>query len=305
MAQPDQLANNNSNLPAILYMLAGIFTLSIMDAVAKWLVTADYSVFQILAIRGWIITTVFIAYHSYRGTLKSLRTSRIKDHIFRALIGFLAPFCFFTAIGQMPLADAVVIFFAAPFIMSALSFFLLKEKVGAHRIGSMVIGFIGVMIVMEPGKNGIHPAAIYAIIGCVAYSIINIMTRWMSNSEPPHRFVFYFNLGTAIIGSAFLPFVWKSMPLFDLAILFALAAIALSGHLLITKAFSTAPVSVIAPFEYSGLLWSTLLGFFVWGDFPAEHIWLGAVIILTSGLYLLHRENKGKIKFINKLISRR
>jgi len=302
MSKIDMSESEEAHLPGILYMLAGVFVLSIMDGVAKWLVEADYSVFQILAIRGWMIIFVFLAYHSYRGTLSSLKTTRLHHHILRACIGFFAPFCFFTAIGQMPLADTVVIFFAAPFIMSALSFFLLKEQVGIHRWTAMAIGFIGVIIVTQPGGGSIQPAVFYAIAGCISYSLINIMTRWMSATEPSHRFVFFFNAGTAIIGSCALPFVWKSMPLVDLAILFSLAGIALTGHLLMTKAFASAPISVVAPFEYTALLWSTIIGFLVWGDFPAEHIWLGASIILISGLYMLHRERVRKINGTRKFI---
>lgn len=305
MSQVDTTDAEANHLPGILYMLSGVFVLSIMDAIAKWLVEADYSVFQILAIRGWIIITAFLIFHKYNGTLGSLKSSRLHHHALRAGIGFFAPFCFFTAIGEMPLADAVVIFFAAPFIMSALSFFLLKENVGVHRWSAMAVGFIGVIIVIRPSGDSFQTAALIALGGCIAYSLINIMTRWMSNTEPSHRFVFYFNLGTAVIGSCFLPFVWKDMPLADLGIVGILAAVAICGHLLLTRAFTSAPVSVVAPFEYTALLWSTIIGLLIWGDFPAEHIWLGAAIILASGLYMLHRERVRKIKRPRKFIPRR
>jgi len=289
-------ATGESNLPGILFMLAGVFVLTIMDVTVKILVEADYSPFQILAIRGWIISTCFIGWMAARGRLGYLKTSRIHHYVIRGLVGFLAPFLFFSALGMLPLADTVVLSFAAPFIMTILSIPLLKETVGPYRWSAIFVGFIGVVIVVQPSGGTFQIGAVYAIGSCLAYSLIMIMTRWMSRTEPPVRMVFYFNAGTAIIGSCALPFVWKPMAMEHLLILACTAAIAMLGHILMTTAFSRAPIGAIVPFEYTSLIWSTIFGFLIWGDFPTSHVWLGAGIIVASGIYMVHRERVRKVK---------
>lgn len=277
-------------------MLSGVFVLTIMDVIAKMLVEADFSPFQILAIRGWIISLSFIGWMAIRGRLGYLKTSRGHHHAVRGAIGFCAPFFFFTALGKMPLADTVVVFFAAPFLMTVLSIPLLKETVGPYRWAAICVGFVGVVIVAQPSGGTFQTGAIYAIVGCLAYSLIQIMTRWMSDTEPAVRIVFYFNAATAIIGTCALPFVWKPMSLEHVLIIIAMAAVAMVGHILLTTAFTRAPIGAIAPFEYSALIWSTLFGFVVWGDFPARHVWFGAGIIVVSGVYMIHRERVNKLK---------
>ncbi len=284
----------DNHLSGIVFVLSGVFVVTVMDAIAKFLVEADYSPFQILAVRGWIITASFLIWMAFRGRLGSLKTHRGHHHAIRSLIGFCAPFLFFTALGLMPLADTVVVTFAAPFVMTALSIPLLKETVGWHRWGAICVGFVGVVIVVQPSGGTFQVGALYALGACLSYSLIQIMTRWMSGTETPVRIVFYFNLGTAIIGTCALPFVWKAMPLDDVLIICAMAGVAVTGHIMLTVAFTKAPISVVAPFEYSALIWSALFGLLIWGEFPARHVWFGAAIIVISGIYMIHRESLKK-----------
>lgn len=292
----DTTSEPESNLPGILFMLAGIFVLTIMDVTAKLLVEADYSPFQILAIRGWIICLSFVGWMGARGRIGSLKTNRGLHFAIRGAIGFCAPFFFFTALGELPLADTVVLFFAAPFLMTALSVPLLKETVGPYRWAAICVGFIGVVIVAQPSGDAFQFGVIYAIGGCLAYSLIQIMARWMSTTETPVRMVFYFNAATAVIGSCALPFIWKPMSFEHVLILVAMAALAIVGHFCMATAFNKSPIGAIAPFEYSGLIWSALFGFLVWGDFPARHVWFGAGIIVVCGIYMMYRERVKKVK---------
>ena len=290
-------APGRDNLRGILYMVIGIFLLSVMDGVAKWLVESNYPVVQILAIRGWMIVVAMLIWAKLRGGIRSqLRTKRLGMHTLRSAIGFAAPFCFFTAIGTMPLADATVIFFAAPFIMTALSVPMLKETVGPHRWAAVIVGFVGVVIVMQPGSNTFQFVALIAFIGCVAYALINIMTRFLGDTESSFRIVFYFNFITALIATAIAPFYWVPVKLADLNVLGLMAALAVVGHIYMTKGFKTGEVSVIVPFEYTSLIWAVLIGYFMWGDLPAEHVWLGASIIVGGGLYIIHRERPRKTR---------
>ncbi len=309
MSEPSPLkisiptANNENAFAGITFMVTGIMVLTVMDALAKILVEADYSPFQILAIRGWVISFCLVGWMGFRGKLGDLKTRRGGHYAIRGIIGFFAPFLFFTALGDMPLADAVVIFFAAPFIMTALSIPLLKETVGRHRWTAICFGFIGVIVVLQPGSGTFQTASFYVLGSCLAYSLVQLMTRWMSRTEPAIRIVFYFNLATAIIGTCALPFIWKPMPVEHVLLLLLMTGVAMAGHILMTTAFSRAPISIIAPFEYTGLIWSALLGFLIWGDFPASHVWLGAGIIVISGIYMVHRERLNAQKAKNHLLS--
>lgn len=286
-------------MAGISFMVGGIIVITVMDAMVKILVEADYSPFQVLAIRGWLITIILLGWMSLRGQLGNLKTSRGGHYVIRGAIGFFAPFLFFTALGDMPLADAVVVFFAAPFIMTALSIPLLKEVVGRHRWAAICFGFVGVIVVLQPGGGTFQTASLLVLGSCLSYSLVQIMTRWMSNTEPAIRIVFYFNLAIAVISTCALPFIWRPMSFEHVVLFLAMTIFAMGGHLLMTTAFTRAPVGVIAPFEYTGLIWSALLGYLIWGDFPASHVWLGAGIIMVSGIYMVHRERLAAQKEIS------
>lgn len=129
--------SGDNNLSGISFMLVGVLVVTVMDVIAKLLMEADYSPFQILAIRGWIITASFLGWMAFRGQLSTLKTGRGHHHAIRGIIGFCAPYMFFTALSTMPLADTVVVTFAAPFLMTVLSIPLLKEVVGVYRWGAI------------------------------------------------------------------------------------------------------------------------------------------------------------------------
>ncbi|WP_259781571.1 DMT family transporter [Aestuariispira ectoiniformans] len=294
MLQSSVISERN-NLQAIIYLVVGIFSLSMMDATAKWLVHANYEVVQILAVRGWIVTAILLVYAVFNGGLrKQLYTKRLRDHAVRTAFAYLAPFCFFTSLQTLPLADATVIFFAAPFIMTALSVPLFKEKVGLHRWAAIVIGFIGVLVALQPGSDGFHPMALVVVVGCVFYAVTTLAVRWLGSTESTFKIVFYFNFGVALISTIFAPFVWVPMTLLDIGVVAGMAGLALCGHVFVSRAFNTGQVGVIAPFEYSALLWTTIIGFLIWDDLPSSQVWSGAVIIIGSGLYIIHRERRQK-----------
>jgi len=279
------------NLAGIALVLTGIGALTVMDSVAKWLVGAHYSVMQILAFRGWIIVAGMLFLVPRLGGLAALKTARPGGHVLRIAVGFFAPYLFFSSLKTMPLADTTVIFFGgATFLMTALSVPLFKERVGAHRWAAICVGFVGVLIAAQPGSSVFQADAFYALGSGAAYALMMLATRWLGPSEGVFRQVFYFNLGLAVIGSASLPLVFVPMPMADFGIVLSMAALAVSGHYCTTKAFGLAPVGLLAPFEYSALVWSAILGYVFWDDIPGHPVLAGAGIIVASGVYLAHRE---------------
>ncbi|TNE33283.1 MAG: DMT family transporter [Alphaproteobacteria bacterium] len=280
------------NLKGILLMVVGICLLSTMDAVAKLLVEANYSVIQILFIRGLVTMPFLLLWVLMRGGIARLRTRKIKAHIIRALFGFAAPMCFFLSLKNLPLADATVIFFVSPFIMTAASVPLFGEKVGIHRWGAIVVGFMGVLIVMQPTSGALQMDAFFVLGAAVCYCAFMLSGRWLGSTESTFAIVFYATAGLTLLAGIFTPFFWQPIPLDDLGLIGVMAALSLTANTLMVRSFTIAEVGVITPFEYTGLLWAVLLGFVIFSDLPALNVWIGVAVIGSSGLYMVYRENR-------------
>lgn len=290
MALPSVAANNN--LLGIVYISLAILMLSSMDTVAKSLVTSDYSSFQILFLRGSINMVLLFLIMPFVGGPKLLRTNRFLAHGLRGLFGFLAPLCFFTALNSLQLAEATVVFFIAPFLMTALSVPLFKEKVGIHRWGAIFTGFCGVLYVIQPTSEIFDPAVFLVLTASLAYTFLMLSSRWLGRVDATYTIVFYVTFWVTVFSSTMVYFVWKDMPFDDVLLVGLMAVLSLAGNFFIVKAFTVAEVGAITPFEYSGLLWATLFGFFFFGEIPGFNVWIGIAIIAASGLYMVYRENK-------------
>jgi drug/metabolite transporter (DMT)-like permease len=280
-------------LRGIGYMIFGIACFSAMDAVGKWLV-GTYSVFQLQAVRGTMVTLALLAAAPFYGGLQVFRSRWLRPHVLRALCGGLAFLFFFTSVRFLPLADAVAVEFGAPFIVTALSGPLLGERVDTRRWIAIMVGFIGMLLIVRPTGESFRPAALLVIASSFAYALLMILTRWMhrraSGLEPTFNFVFYAFAVQAIIGWLVAPFVWQAMTPRAIGLLGLMGTLALVGHIGITLAFRYASASVVAPFEYTALVWATILGLVVFGDFPKASVWVGVAIIVAAGLYTIHRE---------------
>ena len=283
---------SNSHLQGVVYMLVAIFALATMDAVAKYLVDGRYDPVQILAMRGWIIMMLMLVYYSSRKRLYKLKPTKPIPQLARGVVGFLAPYFFFKSLQTLPLADATVIFFSSTFMITALSALVLKEKVGLHRWSAVVVGFIGVLIAMSPEGGGDSMSYIYCLLGSLSYSILFISGRWLSRTESVDSLVFGFNLCLTVVATAFTPWVYQSIPFADFWPIIAFSALALVGHFFITHAFSLADAAVIAPLEYTALIWAVLWGYLIWADVPNQHVILGAGIIIGCALFVVYRETR-------------
>ena len=282
-------------LAGIAYMMLGIASFASMDAIGKWLVR-DISVFQILAVRSTIVTLVLVAAFPFMGGFSLLRSPQLRAHGIRALCGVGAFLFFFTSVRFLPLADAVAVAFGGPFIVTALAVPLLGEHVDGRRWLAVAVGFVGMLLIVQPTGESFHPAALLVIAASFSYALMMILTRWMArrrSEEKTSTFVFYTFFFQAIagwLGCALAPGSLRAMNGTHIALILAMGALALAGHFGITRAFQRAPVSVVAPFEYTALVWATLLGFVVFGEFPGASVWLGVAIIVAAGLYSVHRE---------------
>ena len=280
-----------NNLLGIGLMMLAMLLFEVMDAVVKWLVSADLSAIQVIAVRGWIIVPLILLILTLRGELGGLKTGRPAAHLGRGMLGFLAPYSFFTSLKTLPLADATVVFFSAAFMLTAASAIVLKERVGIHRWSAVVIGFCGVVVAMNPRGDGDLTAYLMVLCAAAIYAFIFISGKQLSKQDSVISLVFSLHLGMSLSASLLLPWVWVPIGIEAMLGMVAVAVIALVSHFVFTLAFARADVSVLAPFEYTALVWATIIGYVVWQDFPSKEVWVGAVIIIACGLYVIHRES--------------
>ncbi|MEA3292107.1 MAG: DMT family transporter [Pseudomonadota bacterium] len=279
------------SLQAVGMILVGVLALSAMDAAVKWLLIRDMSPFQIIAVRGWIIT-LFLLLSLLRQGSYALRTTRLRAHLVRTVIGFLAPVAFFISLKTVPLANATAIFFSATFFLAAGSALVLRERVGYHRWIAIVGGFAGVLVVTAPTSDVFQPASLLALVAGASYAVLVLTGRWLSTTETTFRLVFYYNAITTLLATVALPLVWRTPTLEEMGMILLVSILALIGYVFLTRAFTLGPVGLVAPFEYSALLWAVLFGFVFWGEMPESRVWLGLSIIISSGIYIVYRERQ-------------
>ena len=279
-------------LRGIFLMCAGVALFPLMNAEVK-LLAARYPVIEITWARftGHLIVMLIVFLPQYGRRL--IATRRPLVQLGRSALMLASNGIFVAAIGSGPLATASAIGFTSPLIVTALSVPLLREQVGWRRWSAVMVGFCGALLIIRPGTGLRDPAVLLLLVSSGAYALYQIATRFvMAHDSPATGIIFAAllgSLGTTLV----LPFIFV-MPksLFDLAMFLSLGCLGGIGHFLVIKAFQAAPASVIAPLGYVELLGTATLGYFIFGNFPDALTWVGALIIIGSGLYIAMRERK-------------
>jgi drug/metabolite transporter (DMT)-like permease len=279
-------------LRGILLMCAGVALFPLMNAEVK-LLTARYPVIEITWARftGHLIVMLIIFLPQYGRRL--IATRRPLVQLARSLLMLISNGIFVLAIGTVPLATASAIGFTSPLIVTALSVPLLREQVGWRRWSAVCVGFLGALLIIRPGTGFNDPAVLLLLASSGAYALYQIATRWVMAYDNPATGIIFAALLGSLGTSLVLPFIFV-MPqsLFDLAMLLSLGCLGGLGHFLVIKAFQAAPASVIAPLGYIELLGTAVLGYLIFANFPDALTWVGALIIVASGLYIAMRERK-------------
>jgi drug/metabolite transporter (DMT)-like permease len=222
----------------------------------------------------------------------ALRTKRPLGHLARSAVGLTGMICSFLAVQHLPLTEATALQFAAPLFMTALSAPLLGEQVGRHRWAAVAVGFIGVLIMARPIPGHMNlPGVTFGVLAALGVAGASIAIRQISDTEPGPTIVFYFTLAGTVVGLAgSLLFGWTRPDLATLGLLVLAGLVGGVGQILQTEALRAAPVGVVAPFDYSQLVFAAFLGLALWGELPRPATLLGAAVVAASGLYILHRE---------------
>ena len=273
-------------------MMLAVAVFAVMEAAVKWL-SSGYPTLQIVFFRSAFALVPLYVLLLWRGdALAGIRTRRMTEHLLRSAIGFGALVGFFHAYGQMPLADVIAIGFAAPIFLTALSVWLLHEKVGRHRWAAVVAGLCGVLLMVRPDGGVFAPAAAVALAATLLYALAMIQVRRMSATESATATVFCFSVFSLVASGLAMPLQWIMPTPLDAILLILIGLLGGIGQIALTYAYRLAPVSVVAPLDYVSLLWGVLFGWLIWGDLPAGATLAGAAIVAASGLYILHRETR-------------
>jgi drug/metabolite transporter (DMT)-like permease len=264
-----------------------------MSACIKWAETRGAGLAELLFFRQAGSIPLVLAWVLAGPGLASLRTSRLPAHALRCFIGLSSMACMFATIMLLPLAESTTLQFTVPIFATILGAVLLRERTGIHRWSAVMLGFIGVVIVAQPGSG--HIPLIGAMIGLAAALLnatVSILVRTIGKTEPPATIVFYFATLSMI---PLLPaFLWTMQPhdIGTSALLIATGLVGGVGQLAMTTSLKLAPVSVVVPMDYAALLWATLYGWLLFDAWPGSATWLGAPVIIASGLYIVWREQR-------------
>ena len=285
----------------ILLKIISALAFTLMAATIKF-VSDSYPVGQLIFFRSAFALIPLLIWLAWSDVLvNAVRTKSLKGHLLRSIIGVTGMFFGFAALGYLPLSDAVAIGYAAPLIVVVMAAFVLKETVRAYRWSAVGIGFVGVILMLTP-QFGVVDATIanenralgatFAIFAALCTAGATIQVRRLTATERTGAIVFYFSLFSTVIGLATIVLGWTMPSLTDFGILVVIGILGGIGQILLTQSYRFGDASLIAPFEYTTMIWALLLGWFVFGDWPQAIVLTGAAIVIAAGIFVIWREHR-------------
>ena len=319
MVQNTRTANGvrslaDNNVQGIFFLCAGLFIFSFQDVIIKQL-SDSYPVHELVFVRGLVATPLLLALVHYDSGFHSLRTDQFWQHVGRSLLMFCSYLFYYLSIAAIPITTAVSLFFTAPLFITVMAIPVLGEKVGPRRLLGVAVGFVGVLIMLRPGSSVFEPAALLALLSAFTYSCAQLLARRLGVKDSASMMAFYAAMVFTYLGGAigiivhisgfapadhpsmdFMLRPWKMPSGLEFAMLLTIGVISAMGFYLLSQAYRVGKANVVAPFEYSAMLWAVILTFLVWGRSPDIYTLAGAVIIVSSGVYVLRREGISRDK---------
>jgi drug/metabolite transporter (DMT)-like permease len=278
-------------MKGIACMIVAGLALTLNDGALKWL-AGDYPVGQIMFYRGLFVflPVIFLTWRA--GGLPSLRMVSPLAHLLRAGLVVAGTFLFITGLRFLPLADAIAITFAGPLFLTALAGPLLGEIIGWRRWLAVAVGFVGVLIILQPTGNVVQWAALLPLAASLTGALRDILTRRMTYGESSVAVLFTTTLAVTLAGGATFVGGWVALSGEDLLLMAISGLLVGTAHFLMIEALRLGEAALVVPFKYVSVIWALLIGFFVWASLPSLGTLLGAAIIVSSGLYILRRQGR-------------
>jgi drug/metabolite transporter (DMT)-like permease len=292
-------------LKGILLKLISALMFAVMQALVR-LLGDNIPLGQVVFFRAAFAVVPVVVIYALRNELRTAaHTERPFGQIGRGLVGAAGMFCNFGALARLPLAEVTAISFASPLVVVALAALMLKERVRFYRWSAVGVGFLGVLVMLaphlDPAQIATHTStqligAAFALTGAFTNAAAVIQTRRLTDTETTSSIVLYFSLVCSAAGLATLPFGWIMPSGFELAVLVSIGLLGGIAHLILTESYRLAPASVVAPFDYSAIIFAFLLGYAMFGEVPTAVVVVGAVIVVAAGLFVLWRERQLGLK---------
>ena len=278
----------SKNQLGFLYMFMSICAFSMMDLIVKW--SDNYPVGEVLFFRGFCGLFPLFFFIPKEKYLNFYKTKRPFLHIKRCLSGLIAIVAIFIALRKLPLATVTSISFAAPIFTTILSIFLLNEKVGFYRWLAVLMGFIGILIISEPGFNSMNIYYVYPIVFCLGLSYVAITIKQLSSTEPVWLISFYFSLSIMIMSLFTITNGWIFPNIIDLSLLSLLGILGGLANLWLTQSYKLSDVSLVTPLKYLGLIFAIFFGYIFWSEIPTSKTLIGSALVITSSIIIFRRE---------------
>ena len=276
------------NQLGFLYMFMSVCAFSLMDLIVKW--SENYPLGQVLFFRGFFGVVIYFFIMPRERIKNFYYTKRAGLHLLRCLSGLIALIAIFIALRKLPLATVVSISFAAPIFTTIFSIFLLNEKVGFYRWLAVSIGFIGIIIITEPGFDDLNIYYLFPIIFCLGLSYVAITIRQLSTTEPVWLIALNFSIVITLASLFTIPFGWVMPNVKDLALLCMIGFFGGFANLWLSQSFKLSEVSLVSPLKYLALIFGIFFGYLIWDEIPTMRTLLGAVLVIASSLIILRRE---------------
>ena len=269
-------------------MFLSIIGFSLMDVIVKW--SVDYPIGQILFFRGFF-GIIFYFFIIPRDRLHNFyQTKRPGLHSLRCIAGLIAIVAIFIALRKLPLATVVSISFAAPIFTTIFSIFLLSERVGVYRWLAVLVGFIGILIITEPGISELNIYYIFPIIFCLGLSYVAITLRQLSSTEPVWLISLFFSLAITLLSLLTIPSGWVMPSLDHFLILSLIGIFGGASNLWLSQSYKYSEVSLVTPLKYLTLVFAIIFGYFIWDEIPTIKTLTGALLVIISTLIIFKRE---------------
>ena len=269
-------------------MFLSVCAFSLMDLVVKW--SNGYPLGQVLFFRGFIGALLYFLIIPRDRITNFYYTKRAGLHFLRCFFGLIALLSIFTALRNLPLATVVSISFAAPIFTTIFSIFFLNEKVGVYRWLAVLIGFIGIIIIAQPGLTALNIYYVYPIIFCLGMAYVAISIRQLSKTEPVWLISLYFSIAITIVSLTTIPNGWIMPSFNDFIILSFLGVFGGVANLWLSQSYKFSEVSLVTPLKYLTLVFAIIFGYLIWGEIPTIKTLAGAFLVLLSSIIIFRRE---------------
>lgn len=274
---------------AMLLFSLGIFCFAVNDALGKWLVS-DYPVGEIMLIRSVGVSLFLLPMMAADPDSRQV-PAQLGLHGLRILVMAGDTFAFYYATRTLPLADVMTFYLAAPLFVTVMAVLLLGERIGPWRIAAVLLGFVGVVIALQPSGRALAPGAVVALGGSLMFASAMVITRRLRQSHWVTLLAGQF-AGAGVIGGVASSFDWVRPSLFDAGLMLLVGLVSMMCFVSINRALRLAQASVLAPFQYGSIVWAVLLGWIIWGDLPTPAMWTGIACIVASGAIVWLRERR-------------